>query len=107
MTDPTTRAASDGGSALEWADPPAAKRDRGTLPRAAAELRAHPGRWAKVLTAATAGSSQAAAIKTGRHAAFRPAGHFEAATRSAGKTPKGTQIYDVYARYIGEPEATQ
>ncbi|MGB8946502.1 MAG: hypothetical protein WCD21_40650 [Streptomyces sp.] len=62
-------------------------------------LRGRPGEWAHVdshpnLNRAT---NQGHRIRTGKHAAFRPAGAYEAQTRS---TREGA---DVYARYIGTP----
>lgn len=83
-------------SALTWEEPPANGRDRWAS--IAAELRAHPGRWAKV--AEDEWPSAAGCIKRGKFAAFRPAGSFEAAHRSVvGR--KG----DVYARYVGGEDA--
>jgi hypothetical protein len=71
-------------------------------------LRERPGEWAHIdshpnLNRAT---NQGHRIRTGKIAAFRPAGTFEAQPRSTGD---GTA--DVYARYIGaksentDPEA--
>ncbi|MEU9120129.1 hypothetical protein AB0C96_09745 [Streptomyces sp. NPDC048506] len=61
-------------------------------------LRGRPGEWAHVdshpnLNRAT---NQGHRIRTGKHTAFRPAGAYEAQTRSTGD---GTA--DVYARYVG------
>jgi hypothetical protein len=95
-------------SVLEWADPPPTNRGKGGgdlashLRGAADELRAHPGRWAKVL-ASQSNPAQAVRLKTGRLVAFRPAGSFEATLRTVGKTPEGKPLYDLYARYVGDP----
>ncbi|WP_406260180.1 hypothetical protein OIA45_19195 [Streptomyces chartreusis] len=61
-------------------------------------LRERPGQWAHIdshpnLNRAT---NQGHRIRTGKIAAFRPAGAFEAQPRSTGD---GTA--DVYARYVG------
>ncbi|MCX4666554.1 hypothetical protein OG453_07700 [Streptomyces sp. NBC_01381] len=69
----------------------------------AAELREHLGEWALIdnrgnLNRATNLSYR---IRTGRHAAFRPAGAFEARARTA---EDGSA--DVYARYIGTPTSS-
>ncbi|WP_327356417.1 hypothetical protein [Streptomyces sp. NBC_01304] len=65
----------------------------------AAALREHLGKWAHI---ANVGNRNRATnlsyrIRTGRHAAFRPGGAFEAQARTA---EDGTA--DVYARYIGD-----
>lgn len=59
----------------------------------AQHLRDHPGEWVKVRTAETLNGAWAAAhqIKTGRRAAFRPEGHYDAYTEGC----------DVMARYTG------
>lgn len=63
-----------------------------------AELKQRPQEWVKVRTAPTDAAAWSAAqqIKTGRRAAFRPAGEFEAYTTGC----------DVMARYVG-PAADQ
>ena len=70
----------------------------------AAQLRANPGQWLRVRdypwaqegTARTVGVQ----IRTGRYTAFRPAGAFEAETRTVleGKQQKIV----IWARFIGE-----
>jgi hypothetical protein len=56
-------------------------------------LKVNPGVWVKVRTASSDNAAWSAAhqIKTGRRAAFRPAGHFEAYTEGC----------DIIARYVG------
>lgn len=61
-------------------------------------LRARPREWARVKTGAkkSTGATLAARIKTGAIAPFRPAGAFEAKSRTI---EDGTAVY---ARYVGE-----
>ncbi|MEU0166856.1 hypothetical protein ABZ214_15520 [Streptomyces iakyrus] len=63
-------------------------------------LRDRPGEWAHIETLANLNraTNLGYRIRTGMHAAFRPAGAFDATARSAGD---GTA--DLYARYIGVP----
>jgi hypothetical protein len=63
----------------------------------AADLTATPGKWARVGTYGTGDSARTTAslIRTGKLAAFRPAGAFEAESRSI----RGT--HTVWARYVG------
>lgn len=92
---------------LRWEDPPTAHSAAGKpkQPRrtdkwrtVAAELRARPGEWAVLLEAERFGNGGGIAgkIKAGDLAAFRPAGSFDATTRTV------DGLYAVYARYIGE-----
>ncbi|MEU7576789.1 hypothetical protein AB0B50_04205 [Streptomyces sp. NPDC041068] len=64
----------------------------------AAALRDRPGEWAHVDTHPNSNraSNQAHRIRTGKLAAFRPAGEFEATVRN-----NGEDVIYVYARYIG------
>ncbi|TFV32278.1 hypothetical protein E4K10_18100 [Streptomyces sp. T1317-0309] len=64
----------------------------------AEQLRNHPEQWAPVGTYNTAGTaaSMASIIRTGVLKAYRPAGHFEAASRTV------DGHHRVYARYIGD-----
>ncbi len=80
--------------AIEWVDEPPILES----------LRANPGRWAKVITATPSGgvSNTVNAIRTGRMAAARPAGSFEAVSRRVGVGADGEKLSDVYARYIGD-----
>jgi hypothetical protein len=90
---------------IRWEDPPPDNlRRRPHAPRrtehwklAAAELRANPGGWAVIAesVAWSYAGGIAGQIKAGRLAAFRPAGAFEAQTRTV------AQSYIVYARYVG------
>ncbi|WP_030566008.1 hypothetical protein [Streptomyces aureocirculatus] len=65
-------------------------------------LRDRPTEWAHVDTHPNSNraSNQAHRIRTGKLAAFRPAGAFEATIRNDHE-----ETFDVYARYIG-PTAT-
>ncbi|MGW0899742.1 hypothetical protein ACWD0G_22640 [Streptomyces goshikiensis] len=65
---------------------------------AARALRARPGDWALVAERPAIGpaSNLAYRIRTGKLAAFRPAGAFEAHSRSTGDHGAG-----VWARYVG------
>lgn len=64
----------------------------------AAELKAHKGHWAKLKTFAksSGAGSLSSAIKAGKLAAFKPAGSFEAVSRT---NDDGTAV--VFARYVG------
>lgn len=59
----------------------------------AAALRSSPGQWATIILAGSPNAAwcHAQAVKTGRRAAFRPAGSFQAVTREC----------EVIARYVG------
>jgi hypothetical protein len=65
--------------------------------KAAAALRERPGEWAMVRTAATSNAARSAAsqIREGRLTAYRPAGEFDATSRTVGGE------FRVYARYVG------
>jgi hypothetical protein len=89
---------------VEWGDPPPTNARSGgysVLGPILKALREKPGQWAKVASSTT--SDMAGGIKTGRYVDARPAGAFEATSRLAGRTDRGTAMYDVYARYVGEP----
>lgn len=90
-------------SVIRWEEPPpdgnrgmkAPKRSK-YWQDVAAQLRERPGRWALVLEGDfNAAGGIAGMIKAGRLAAFRPAGEFQALTRTVGSC-------SVYARYVGE-----
>lgn len=93
-------------SVIKWEDPPTAYRPgRKNEPRRTAfwqtvaeQLREQPGRWALVCddTAWSYAGGVATQVKNGKITAFRPAGHFEAVTRTC-------DGFRVYARYIGGP----
>lgn len=87
---------------LEWADPPPGKGARYAVPRkhheTAAQLKAKPGLWARVLVSDRDRAMRIAAhqIKNGQLAAYRPARAFEAVSRKVGDE------FHVFARYVGE-----
>lgn len=84
---------------LRWEEPPPKSREDGGIRWAAIaeELRANPWCWAVVAVGTRAREiSIAMEIKNGKLAAFRPAGSFDATTRSADNK------VTVYARYVGE-----
>lgn len=87
-----------------WQDPPGELRGlpSGADAEFAAQLRAHPGKWAIWRT--EIGSSEATGVKQGRRAAFRPAGAYEARSTANGTGNQGKST--IYVRYVGEPEAT-
>lgn len=96
---------------VRWEDPPAAHSAAGKPkhPRrtdkwrtVATELRRRPGEWAVLLEAERFGNGGGIAgqIKAGALIAFRPAGAFDATTRTV------DGLYTVYARYVGDPGAT-
>lgn len=93
----------------EWADPPADK--TGSFGRnsvaflytdEAEELREFPGRWGVLRDPdfdwrnQTQASGVAHGINTGKYAAFRPAGSFEACTRMVNGEAK------LFVRYVGD-----
>ena len=94
-------------SELEWAEPPADARHaprQTKWSRIAAELRANPGKWAKVQT----GVSSAAVVTRINHgiaAGFVPAGAFQGRSTFAGFDERGVGLFDVYARFVGEASA--
>lgn len=93
-------------SIIRFEDPPApahpryAPRSRDVAPDVAAELKAAPEDWAllKEFTEQRAGTARSAAavINGGRIPAYRPAGAFEAVTRTVGGEVR------LYARYVGD-----
>lgn len=94
-------------SIIRWEDPPAyySGATKARKPRRANEWRnaarlmqERPGDWALVDEGEqfTEVGGLANQIRKGRLAAFRPAGHFEAATRVVAGSHR------VYARYVGE-----
>ena len=90
-------------SGLIWEEPPsAARRTRTAWERVADDLRARPGEWARIrdgLNGANAGTI-AHRIRTGFYRGFRPAGDFEAVSRTQGTASA------VYARYLGDGGAS-
>lgn len=69
----------------------------------AAELREHPGQWAslKVCSKVNHASQLAFGIRTGRLAAFRPAGSYEARVLTRSFTTLAPRETAVYVRYVG------
>lgn len=86
-------------SEIEWAEPPTAPNEPGRWTAVADELRANPGRWAKIKVDAS-DTTLAHRIKHGAVVGFRPAGAFEA--RSVSWASDGKRRFDIYARYVGE-----
>jgi hypothetical protein len=91
---------------IRWEEPPPGRpagRETGNgnsrWNAVAAELRAHPGRWA-LIREGESGSGLATHIRQGHIACFTPAGDFDAVSRQA----RG--VNRVYARYVGDPEST-
>lgn len=84
---------------IKWEDPPADARRNDWAP-IAAELRAHPMKWAMIAARKTIGpaSDISEKVKGARPTSpkfFQPPGSFEAVTR------KVDGEYRVYARYVG------
>lgn len=77
-----------------WADPPEQTVEP-VWSELSAQLREEPGRWA--LLGTQLARSTAWHIQTGRYAAFRPAGTFEARVRNTNGN-RG----DVYVRFLGK-----
>ena len=89
---------------IRWEDPaplPTGRRPSTRWVTVASELRASPGRWAVVRIYGagrlSAASTLAHRIKSGKMAAFRPGGDFEATIRTA---EDGSAT--VYARYLDQ-----
>lgn len=74
----------------EWSDPPPHAKANPRYREIAKTLRERPGEWLKVDTDRSRLSTFVWAIRTGRIAAFRPTGDFEAVTREGG----------VWVRYV-------
>lgn len=91
---------------LEWVDepPPRKRSTSGKWAPVAEQLKANPGKWAKVQTGSTSGGSFASMVRHAKTAAFAPAGAFEAVTRSAGKDDRGRDLADLYVRFVGEKQ---
>lgn len=88
---------------LKWEDPPPSNQGpRGKWGAVAAELKAHPGKWALIAEGIKHASTVSNGVKTGKIKAFEPAGEFEATTRSTTPKDGGPRVFDVYARYIGK-----
>lgn len=88
-------------SSIQWETPPAPRRGREVQDHSAfAEtLRSRPSQWARdprVFPSKSTAYTAAASICHGRAKAFRPAGTFEAVTR----TIDGESV--VYARFVGD-----
>jgi hypothetical protein len=88
---------------IRWETPPPDRRAGTGIPvfdheAIAAELRAHPRRWAVVFEGRYGMGGYATFIRTGRHAAYRPVGHFDAVRRYAAADD---DVMIVYARYLG------
>ena len=84
---------------FRWEDPPPMRRPSMGVDydHLADILRANPGRWAVVREGTRARTvGHMSEIKSGKIAAFRPAGTFESTCRS-----EGAKV-TVYARYVGE-----
>lgn len=86
---------------LTWEDPPPRRRDHTAQVRhqeVTRQLKESPGDWACVGTYETASTSASMAylIRSGRLAAYRPAGAFQARARFV------DEEYRVYAVYVGE-----
>lgn len=89
---------------LRWEDPPPERRggrpsNRFPAELVALDLRRNPGRWA-VVEEAPNRLSLASQIRDGLYPAFRPAGSFEAVSRSL----EGVVV--TYARYVGVDDRT-
>lgn len=84
---------------IRWEDPPPShnpgQRGMFVAELVARDLRANPGRWA-VVAENNGNVGLAAGIKGGRYPALRPAGAFDAVSRSRGG------IFTTYARYLGD-----
>lgn len=84
--------------ALAWEEPPVNRSS--TWLEEASQLRACPGQWAVICIKphSRAAVAMASHISNGNLAAFRPAGTFEATSRTVDGEAR------VYARYVGSEE---
>ena len=96
---------------MKWEDPPLRNRimpSERAFEREAAELKAHPKRWALVTIIPTdrlkSGTGTASAMRRGQYASFRPAGAFEAVSRQV-TDENGDEVVKIYARYVGVPSS--
>lgn len=86
-------------SDFRYEDPPPARRGPTRARTAEArKLKERPGTWGLIGTykSRTSAASMATCIRTGRTSTWRPAGDFEAVSRSVDGE------YRVYARYMGD-----
>lgn len=81
--------------------PPAAHTSNSRHARVVVQLVNNPRKWAVIGRYGSAGSARSTAlnIRTGRLAAYAPAGSFDAAARTV--ITNGIAEHRVYARYIG------
>lgn len=92
---------------MEFVDdlPARSRKSRAAYVAAAAELREHPGQWAILRTLPKVTHALqlrlACGIRTGRLAAFRPAGSYEATVLTRSFTVLGPREWAVYVRYVG------
>ena len=84
---------------LEWEDPEPRTRKGSAWEPVARALKAHPGKWACI--GRSIPTSIITQINRGQLRCFQPEGHFEAVTRNHSDRWEA----DVYARYVGEPDA--
>lgn len=69
----------------------------------AAQLRRHPGKWARIATRSTAGnaSNTAHSIRSAKLTSYRPMGAYEAAARTV------DGVHEVWAKYVGEAKPSE
>lgn len=92
---------------IVWEEPPAPREGApwSSPARTAAVLRSNPGRWARIATKSTPGAATTAArhITYGEVSFWRPAGAFEATSRTVwSRSADGarTPEHRVYARFV-------
>ena len=86
---------------LEWVEAPPEKKI-GKQPKRpkyysiARQLKANPGKWARILKDANTGT--ATLIKKGGYVSFRPEGDFEAVARTNGRKEQGSWTFSRSSR---------
>lgn len=94
-------------SIIAWEEPEtrAPRRENRDWTSVAASLRENPNKTAKIAVG-EANRQLASSIKSGKIAAFAPAGAFEASSRATKDQAEGeAKTFDIFASFVGEPVA--
>lgn len=92
-------------SIIAWEEPEtrAPRRENRDWTSVAASLRENPNKTAKIAVG-EANRQLASSIKSGKIAAFAPAGAFEASSRASKDQAEGeAKTFDIFASFVGEP----
>lgn len=90
---------------IAWEEPEtrAPRRENRDWTSVAASLRENPNKTAKIAVG-EANRQLASSIKSGKIAAFAPAGAFEASSRATKDQAEGeAKTFDIFASFVGEP----